>query len=296
MVKRSERQAVHRALQLGGHFAWRTCIDCPQPYKGRWDEGLVIDEVICTGLKTRQIETRYVGLATKRCRPCNRENHRFVRFRNWFDDLRNWQMIRGLKISLVTITRSTKELRGASPEDVMKRGMEELRDMKRKASRMIRENPKWKRAFEGGLIVGEMKFRRPREFVKDRRTGEILRVCSEYEAHPHIHAVMLHEKKLKYKELISASQKGSFNSVWFDADVSVNVAEKYLRGYLSKDDPRLNDKTMRCRDKVGLLKETPEKVVPTWVWQAMNTKGVQYSYNWERKVIRPEVKSEYECE
>jgi hypothetical protein len=174
--------------------------------------------------------------------------------------------------------------------------MDELRDMKKKCSRMLRENPTWKKAIMGGLVVGEMKFRRPRDIVKDRKTGEILRVCTSYEAHPHIHLVLLHNSRLKYTELIQASQKGSFNSVWFDADVSIRKAESYLRGYLSKDDPRLDGATMRCRDKVGLLKVKPEVIVPAWAWNAMQTEGVSYSYNWERKILRCEDVSKYECE
>ena len=290
MVKRREAEAFHRALQEAGHFAWRTCVSCPQPFKGRWDEAMLDRWVEFSGPTSVQVMEEWRSISTKRCKKCNQENHRFIRFRNWFDILRgHLQIDPELKVALVTLTKGTSHLRNSEASPTVLAGMDSLRSMKKKGSRMIRENPVWKKHFLGGLVVGEMKFRRPRDIVKDRKTGEILRICKEFEAHPHIHAVLLYKKKLPFKKLIEASQKGTFESCWIDADVSLQRTQNYLRGYLMKDDPRLKGKTMRCRDKIGIMKKDPEIVVPIWAWRAMETTNVKLKWKWERKFLTPEI-------
>jgi len=261
-----------------------TCTKCPQPY--RYPRSPAITSPGRKGEPSVIVMPALLG--TTRCKNCNRLMNRFRWFRESFDRIRRYTEATDLRPFMATFTSDTSALRGDCPVEVNNAAMAMLRTMKAKVARIMNRGQKWSDACSGGIVCAELKWRRPRDVVRGK-DGEIIRVCTSYEAHPHVHFVGLTvEKRLNYVALKDEASNFGVGNVWFDA-FSLDRMQRYLRGYLMKDDPRgTNGKTVRSRERLGCLKVAPMTAAPPYVHAALGIDGVRFFKRIERYIIPSE--------
>jgi len=258
-MKRFTRwDALNKYRENEHGWEWFTCTKCPNP----WPNTPLEDEY--TGEKYWE--------NTKRCPPCNARECSFRRFRLWFELLVDLAEEKGQDIYFGSVSRGhsfigdAHEIRNASVEATIQI-FEDFKYMIHKKRKNL-----WS-LFNSGLVLGELKWRRPGDPVYDTSdkfpddyhlsiVDEIgikvwsrtpLRYAEEYEAHPHAHFVGLTPKvKMPYRKLNSIAAEHNMN-VHFERIPSYK-AKLYLSRYFGKDKPtRIDGTAPRIRTKTGDL-------------------------------------------
>lgn len=235
------------------HNAGFTCDKCPEP------------------LRNTQHYDNYRGewywINTIRCKPCRDKKNLWERFKDWFEQTEDLANKKEYDIYFASVTRQhgfvgdALEIRNPSVDACL----EIIKDFKQMIH--VKSNNIWK-FFNSGLVVGEVKWRRPNTPVYDTSQKEWfpsnflgmttwgrvpIRFTEEYEAHPHCHFVGLTPKiKMPYKELNDIAHANNMN-VHFEK-IPAWRAKLYLSRYFKKDQPSYIDGTKpRCRFKTGEL-------------------------------------------
>jgi len=258
-----------------------TCTICPQPYRYPREPALTVRGP--KGQPGFVVHEALVG--TTRCKACNRLMNRFRWFRESFDRIRRYTEATDLRPYMATFTVDTSALRGDDPVEVNVAAMAMLRTLKAKVARIMNRGRMWSDASAGGIVCAELKWRRPRDVVRGK-DGEVIRVATGYEAHPHVHYVGLTcNARLNYDGLKAEAANFGIGNVWFDA-FSIDRMQRYLRGYLMKDDPRGSDgKTVRSRERLGCLKIAPMTAVPAYVRGALDSGHARFFKRTQRYII-----------
>lgn len=253
----------------GEHPEWEsfTCVKCPQPWPNhRADYN---DEA-------GQQQEEWIN--TKRCKKCKSKENKWSRFNKWFDDLYFLALRKKMNFCFIAITKDNTQYRGEALE-IIDEAIDEIKHIKKTFGKMLRTDPLWK-PYNSGLLVGELKWRRPGEPVYKTGKEEFfithcfmtgreiwgrtpMRYADKYEAHPHVHYVGLipkrnidnynHSDKMPYDELITSGKEHNLGI--YIKKVEVWQAQRYLKQYLYKDeatDP--TGKKHRIRDRVGQMR------------------------------------------
>lgn len=235
------------------HWAGFTCDKCPEQMRN-------------TAFYDKYTKENY-WINTDRCKKCRDKKNKWERFNDWFSKLITLAEEQNKDVYFASITRQhgfvgdALEIRNPSVDACL----EIIKDFKQ----MIHKKSKniWK-FFNSGLVVGEVKWRRPNSPVYDTNRREWypssmdgntifgrvpMRFTEEYEAHPHCHFIGLTPKiKMPYKELNEIAHANNMN-VHFER-IPAWRARYYLSRYLNKDQPSYTDGTNpRCRGKTGDL-------------------------------------------
>lgn len=260
-----------QALRQGKdeHPEWEsfTCVKCPQPWPNHRAD--YYDE------SGKQIED---WINTKRCKICKSKENKWGRFNKWFDDLYFLALRKKMNFCFIAVTKDNTQYRGEALE-IIDEAIDEIKYIKKTFGKMLREHPLWK-PYNSGLLVGELKWRRPEEPVYKTGKEEFfittcfmtgreiwgrtpMRFAERYEAHPHVHYVGLipkrnvdnynHSDKMPYDELIASGKEHNLGI--YIKKVEVWQAQRYLKQYLYKDeatDP--TGKKHRIRDRVGQMR------------------------------------------
>lgn len=204
---------------------------------------------------------------TIRCKNCTDNQNKYRRFKDWFNQICSLAEELNQDIYFASITRShnfvgdAHEIRNVAVDATIKI-CKDFKDMINK-----RKNNRWQ-YFNSGLLVGELKWRRPgepvyatgreefypSEFMGITTWGRVpLRITEEYEAHPHCHFVGLTPKvKMPYNKLIEIANENDMH-VYFER-IPAWKAKRYLSRYLGKDQPSYTDGSRpRIRGKKGKL-------------------------------------------
>lgn len=227
-----------------------TCTNCPNPWPNTTRRDPYTNE--------------WIWENTKRCSPCNKEELSYRAFKKWFELIDNLAEEKGQDIYFGSVSRGhsfigdAHEIRDASVEATI----EIVKDFKK----MIHKKSKnlWN-LFNSGLVLGELKWRRPGDPVYDTSSDwyynglamecadEPMRYAEEYEAHPHAHFIGLTPKvKMPYRKLNSIAAEHNMN-VHFER-ISSGKAKRYLSRYFGKDKPtRIDGTSPRIRGKTGDL-------------------------------------------
>lgn len=253
----------------GEHPEWAgfTCVKCPQPWPNHKAD--YYDE------NGQQCED---WINTVRCKSCKSKENKYQRFEEWFEDLYWLALRKKYNFCFIAITKDNTQHRGDAME-IIDEAIDEIKYIKKTFGRMLREEEIWK-PYSSGLIVGELKWRRPGEPVyktgkeeffltKCFMTGrEIwgrapMRMTESYEAHPHVHYVGLipkrnvdnynHSDKMPYDELKASCKKKNLG--FFCEKIPLWRAQRYLKRYLYKDEATdSTGKKHRIRDRVGEMR------------------------------------------
>ncbi len=202
---------------------------------------------------------------TKRCKKCKDKQNLWERLNKWFDDITEIAEANNKDIYFASITRSHNFI-SDDPNEIRNASVDACKEIVADFKHMIHKdrNNLWK-YFNSGLVVGEVKWRRPGTPVFDTSdkwyfnglawacTGDPMRITEEYEAHPHCHFVGLTPKtKMPYKELMEIAKKKEM-AIYFER-ISARRAKKYLGRYLKKDQPSYTDGSRpRIRGRTGDL-------------------------------------------
>ncbi len=250
-MKRLGRWKALRQVK-GEDAKWKgfTCIKCPNP----WPNTQYKDD-----------KGNWYWENTKRCKKCKDKENLSKRLHDWFDLIVKYAEENDKDIYFASVTRSHNFI-SDDPNEIRNAAVEACIEIVADFKHMIHKDRKntWQ-YFNSGLVVGELKWRRPGEPVFDTSdkwrfnglgwqcNGIPLRITEEYEAHPHCHFVGLTPKtKMPYKKLMEiAKQKDMM--VYFER-VQPYRAKKYLGRYLKKDQPSYTDGSRpRIRGKTGKL-------------------------------------------
>jgi hypothetical protein len=251
----------------GEHPEWAsfTCVKCPQQWPNHRAD--YYDE---------NGDQQEEWINTKRCKKCKSKENKFQRFNKWFDDLYFLALRKKMTFCFIAITSATPYRHAGEALEIIEEAIGEIKHIKKTFARILREDELWK-PYNSGLLVGELKWRRPGEPVyktgreeffmtKCFMTGrEIwgrtpMRISEKYEAHPHVHYVGLipkknvdnynHTDKMPYDDLIASCKKKNLGC--YIEKIPIWRAQRYLKQYLYKDEATdATGKKHRIRDKVG---------------------------------------------
>ncbi len=258
----------------GEHPEWAgfTCVKCPQPWPNHRAD--YYDE------SGKQCEE---WINCKRCKKCKSKENKYQRFEQWFDDLYFEALRKKKDFCFVAITTDNTQHRGEAYE-IIDEAIAEIKYLKSKFASMLRDNPIWK-PYNSGLLVGELKWRRPGEPVYKTGREEFflaptpkelpthgmkiwsripMRIAERYEAHPHVHYVGLipkrnvdnynHSSKMPYIELKAECSEENMGC-WV-TKIPVWRAQRYLKQYLYKDEATdTTGKKHRIRGVVGGMRK-----------------------------------------
>jgi len=235
------------------HNAGFTCDKCPEPLKN-------------TEYYNKYTKEHY-WINTVRCKPCRDKDNKYRRFKKWFEAIialaeeLDQDIYFGSVTRMHTFAGEAEEIRDASVDACLAL----IKDFKKMIH--TKSNNRWQ-YYNSGLIVGEVKWRRPNTPVYETgKHGHInpsplgikiwgkepIRFTEEYEAHPHCHFVALTPKiKMPYNKLNEIAHENNMN-VHFER-IQPWRAKYYLSRYFKKDQPSYTDGTEpRCRFKTGKL-------------------------------------------
>ncbi len=233
------------------HYAGFTCDKCPERLRNTQHFDHDTNE--------------YYWINTIRCKECKSEENKNSRFKDWFSKLVKLAEEKNQDIFFGSITRQhgfvgdALEIRNPATDACLTL-ITEFKKMINKKSKNI-----WT-IFNSGLVVGEVKWRRPGTPVYDTNRKEWfpshfmgittwgripMRLTEEYEAHPHCHYIGLTPKcKMPYKALNKVAHDHNMN-VHFER-IPAWRAKNYLSRYMNKDQPSYTDGTKpTCRGKTG---------------------------------------------
>ncbi len=227
-----------------------TCSKCPNP----WPNTSYQDPI--TG--------EWEWINTKRCSPCNKSELSYRAFKKWFELIIDLATEKNQDIYFGSVSRGHSFIGDAHEirDGAVEACIQIFKDFKHMIHK--KRNNLWS-LFNSGLLLGELKWRRPGEPVFDtsakwRYNGmgmeclePPMRITDDYEAHPHAHFVALTPKvKMPYKKLNSIAAEHNMN-VHFEK-IPAWKAKKYLSRYFGKDKPtRIDGTAPRIRGKTGDL-------------------------------------------
>jgi len=258
-------QALRQDKGECSEWAGFTCIKCPQPYPNHLAYFYNNDG---------HEESEWIN--TKRCKICKSKQNKFARFEKWFEDL-YWLALRtNREFFFLAVTKDNTRFRGTA-EEIIEESIDQIKYIKKTFGKILREDPSWKK-YNDGLIVGELKWRRPGKpvyatgkqewFISKHEFGETwgrtpIRFSEQYEAHPHVHYIGLKPKstsvdghvfkhQMDYPKLLNTLKEKNMGG--YIEQIPLWRAMKYLKRYLYKDEATYpNGKKARIRDRVGQM-------------------------------------------
>ncbi len=236
------------------HYAGFTCDKCPERLRNTEHYDHQTNE--------------YYWINTVRCKSCKSDENKWGRFKDWFESIIKLAEEKNQDIYFASVTRQhgfigdAHEIRNVATDaclDIIK----DFKKMIHKKSKNI-----WQ-YYNSGLVVGEVKWRRPGTPVYDTDRKEWfpsfymntitwgrepMRLTEEYEAHPHCHFVGLAPKaKMPFKAMNKIAHENNMN-VHIEARVPAWRVRDYLSRYMNKDQPSYTDGSKpTCRGKTGDL-------------------------------------------
>ncbi len=243
-------KALDKYKEMGVHQAGFTCDKCPEKMRNTQHYDIELEE--------------HYWINTKRCKSCKDDENKHRRFTNWFEQIVALAEEKNQDVYFASVTRQhgfvgeALEIRNPATDACL----QIIKDFKHLIHK--KRNNRWQ-YFNSGLIVGEVKWRRPGEPVYNTSSkwyynglgmqcvDEPMRFTEEYEAHPHCHYIGLTPKtKMPYAKLNSLAAEENMN-VHFER-IPAWRAKLYLSRYLKKDQPSYTDGSRpNCRFKTGEL-------------------------------------------
>lgn len=226
----------------------------------------------------------YSSVTPVRCKACSSDYNHYQKKKRYVAKLDAAQG----KLQFLTLTRPprsfpTKEERDAD----WKTQIKTIRGIVREVlPRYEQINPAFK--VYGTITVGEGAFKDPQTEVKDKKTGEVLRITNGYEHHPHLHVIVdfshsrmdYHTLKMlfeKYDLVPFVKPLSSYKSQYYvkyvkwcnENDIQpmskYKKAVEYLLKYCLKDKSLDGFKTTSCtgslRTQPPVKQEEPEVIV-----------------------------------